>query len=291
MQKSKKWGIFTLSTIVISFFAIQTAHAATYTVQKGDTLTKIAQLHQVTIADLKKWNNLSNDIIYEAQKLQIGIEVQTPIEVPKPIVVSHTVAKGDTLSKISTQYRVTLKELKDWNGLTTDKIYIGQVLKVTPVAIESDKDEVHTNLPTYEDVLSQVIAKNPTANGQAIYSKTINIANTLLGTPYLYGGNSPEGLDCSGFIYYAFNQGGLNIARDSSEGYFYGKTTKVKTPLAGDLVFFENTYKAGISHMGIYIGNNKFIHAGTVGVEVSDVTNSYWSSRLVAYKRFDEIPS
>lgn len=289
MQKSKKWRIFTLSTIALSFFAIQTADAATYTVQKGDTLSKIAQLHQVTIEDIKKWNNLSNDMIYEAQKLQV--EVKAPVEVQKPIIVTHTVAKGDTLSKIARQYKVTLREIKEWNGLTTDKIYIGQALKVTPVAAESDKDEIHTNLPTYEDALSQVIAKNPTANGQAIYNKTISVANTLIGTPYLYGGNSPEGLDCSGFIYYAFNQAGLKIFRDSSEGYFYGKTTKVKNPLAGDLVFFENTYKAGISHMGIYIGNNKFIHAGTVGVEVSDVTNSYWSSRLVAYKRFNEIPS
>ena len=246
MQKSKKWGIFTLSTIAISFFAIQSAHAATYTVQKGDTLSKIAQIHEVTIADLKKWNNLSKDTIYVSQKLQV--EVQAPVEAPNPIVVTHTVVKGDTLSKIASQYKVTLKEIKDWNGLTTDKIYIGQALKVTPVAVESDKDEIQTNLPTYEDTLSQVIAKNPTADGQAIYNNTISVANALIGTPYLYGGNSPEGLDCSGFIYYAFNQGGLKIARDSSEGYFYGKTTKVKNPVAGDLVFFENTYKAGISH-------------------------------------------
>ncbi|MFJ7736003.1 LysM peptidoglycan-binding domain-containing protein [Lysinibacillus sp. NPDC097287] len=289
MQKSKKWGIFTLGTIAISFFAIQTADAATYIVQKGDTLSKIAQTHQVTIADIKKWNNLSKDTIFVSQKLQV--ELHAPVEVPKPTVVTHTVAKGDTLSKIARQYNVTLKEIKEWNALTTDNIYIGQALKVNPVVIESEKDEIYTNLPTYEDALSQVISKNPTANGQAIYNKTIDVANTLIGTPYLYGGNSPIGLDCSGFIYYAFNQGGLKIARDSSEGYFFGKTTKVNNPLAGDLVFFENTYKAGISHMGIYIGNNKFIHAGTVGVEVSDVTNSYWSSRLVAYKRFNDIPS
>ncbi|MCY1464650.1 putative peptidoglycan endopeptidase LytE [compost metagenome] len=54
-------------------------------------------------------------------------------------------------------------------------------------------------------------------------------------------------------------------------------------------MFFENTYKEGISHMGIYLGDNKFIHAGTDGVEVSDVTYSYWSSKLVAYKRFDSV--
>lgn len=289
MQKSKKLGIFALSTIAISFFATQTADAATYTVQKGDTLSKIAQIHQVTIADIKKWNNISKDTIYVAQKLQIAD--QAIVEESKPLTVTHMVVKGDTLSKVARKYSVTLKELKDWNGLTTNTIYLGQALKISPVVVETTDNEIHPNRPSYEEELSNVTSKKPTANGQAIYNKTIEVANTLIGTPYLYGGNTPVGLDCSGFIFYAFNQGGLPIGRDSSEGYFYGNTTKVKEPLEGDLVFFENTYKAGISHMGIYMGNNKFIHAGSVGVEISDVTNSYWSSRLVAYKRFDAIPS
>lgn len=289
MQKSKKWGIFTLSTIAASFFAIQTADAATYIVQKGDTLSKIANNYQVTIEDIKKWNNLSKDTIYVAQKLKVAEQIVA--EVPKPIVATHTVEKGDTLSKIARQYNVTLKEIKDWNELGTNTIYIGQVLKVSSKAIEAEGDKIFSKEPSYEDALSNVISKNPTTGGQAIYKKTLDVANTLIGTPYLYAGNTPEGLDCSGFIFYTFNEGGLTIGRDSSEGYFYGNTTKVKEPLAGDLVFFENTYKAGISHMGIYLGNNKFIHAGTDGVEIADITNSYWSSRLVAYKRFDGIPS
>lgn len=289
MQKSKRWGIFALSTMAVSLFATQPVDAASYTVQKGDTLSKIAQNHQVSITDIKKWNNLSKDTIYVAQKLQI--DGQVPVEIQQPTGVTHKVAKGDSLSKVANQYKVTIKEIKDWNGLTTDAIYIGQALKVSPVAVEIGDDKIHTKQPSYEEVLSNETSKNPTANGQAIYTKTIDVANKLIGTPYVYGGNTPVGLDCSGFIFYAFNQGGLEINRESSEGYFYGNTTKVKNPLAGDLVFFENTYKAGISHMGIYIGDNQFIHAGTDGVEIADVTSSYWSSRLVAYKRFDEVPS
>ena len=162
------------------------------------------------------------------------------------------------------------------------------MLKLSPVASIPENDTVHNN-GSSDAGTSTVTSKDPTANGQAIYKKTVDVANSLVGTPYLYGGNTPEGLDCSGLIYYAFNQGGLKIGRDSSEGYFYGNTTQVKNPIAGDIVFFQNTYKDGISHMGIYIGNNKFIHAGSDGVEISDVTFSYWSTRLVAYKRFDAI--
>ncbi|MEB2282816.1 LysM peptidoglycan-binding domain-containing protein [Lysinibacillus xylanilyticus] len=305
MKKAKKLRILALSTIATSFLALQTAEAATYTVQKGDTLTKIAQSNKVTVQDIKNWNNLKNDLIYVAQKLEVSKQATNdavkpsnpsttkpttpkPTTPSKPATVSHTVVKGDSLSKIAKQYNVTIKDIKDWNGLTTDTIYVGQVLKLSPVASIPENDTVHNN-GSSDAGTSTVTSKDPTANGQAIYKKTVDVANSLVGTPYLYGGNTSEGLDCSGFIYYAFNQGGLKIGRDSSEGYFYGNTTQVKNPIAGDLVFFQNTYKDGISHMGIYIGNNKFIHAGSDGVEISDVTFSYWSTRLVAYKRFDAI--
>ncbi|MDM5246470.1 peptidoglycan endopeptidase [Lysinibacillus sp. G4S2] len=300
MKKSKKLRILALSTIATSFLALQTAEAATYTVQKGDTLSKIAQNHQVTVQDIKSWNKLKDDMIYVAQKLEISkqstnetvkpsnpstTKPTTPTTPPKSTTDSHTVVKGDTLSKIAKQYNVTQKDIKDWNGLTTDTIYVGQVLKLSPGATIPESE----NGPSGVGTPSKETSKEPTANGQAVYKKTIEVANTLVGTPYVYGGITPEGLDCSGFIYYAFNQGGLKIGRDSSEGYFNGNTTQVKNPVAGDLVFFENTYKNGISHMGIYLGDNKFIHSGSDGVEVSDVTYSYWSQRLVSYKRFDAI--
>jgi len=296
MQKTKKWRILVLSTLATSFLALQTAEAATYTVQKGDTLTKIAQNHQVTIGDIMKWNNLSKDTIFVAQKLEIqkqstneGVKPATPSTSGKPASSSHTVAKGDTLSKIAKLYNVTIKDIMDWNKLERDTIFVGQVLKLSSAAVIPDGDTIHNNVTSGTGTPSKVTAKDPTVNGQAIYNKTVEVANTLVGTPYLYGGNTPVGLDCSGFIFYAFNQGGLKIGRASSEGYFYGNTTHVENPVPGDLVFFENTYKEGISHMGIYLGDNKFIHAGTDGVEVSDVTYSYWSSKLVAYKRFDSV--
>ncbi|MFB7157020.1 LysM peptidoglycan-binding domain-containing protein [Lysinibacillus sp. NPDC056232] len=295
MKKIKKLRILALSTIATSFLALQTAEAATYTVQKGDTLSKIASNHKVSVQDIKSWNNLKDDMIYVAQKLEVSKQATNetvkpsnpsttkPTTPSKPTAISHTVVKGDSLSKIAKQYNTTIKEIKDWNGLKVDTIYIGQVLKLSSVASVPEDETVHNNGSSGAGT-----SKDPTVNGQAVYKKTVEVANSLVGTPYVYGGNTPEGLDCSGLIYYAFNQGGLKIGRNSSEGY-YSNTIQVKNPIAGDIVFFQNTYKEGISHMGIYIGNNKFIHAGADGVEISDVTYSYWSTRLVAYKRFDAI--
>ncbi|MFA1737480.1 C40 family peptidase [Lysinibacillus fusiformis] len=296
MQKTKKWRILVLSTLATSFLTLQTAEAATYTVQKGDTLSKIAQNHQVTISEIMKWNNLSKDTIYVAQQLEIQKQATSDSKKPsvpststKPTTTSHTVAKGDTLSKIAKQYNVTIKDIMDWNKLEKDTIFIGQVLKVSPGAVIPEGDSIHNNVTSDAGTPSKVTTNDPTTNGQAIYKKTVEVAQTLVGTPYLYGGNTPVGLDCSGFIFYAFNQGGLKIGRASSEGYYNGNTTSVQIPVPGDLVFFENTYKEGISHMGIYLGDNKFVHAGTDGVEISDVTYPYWSSKLVAYKRFESV--
>ncbi|MBD8519578.1 LysM peptidoglycan-binding domain-containing protein [Lysinibacillus sp. FSL R7-0073] len=296
MQKTKKWRILVLSTLATSFLTLQTAEAATYTVQKGDTLSKIAQNHQVTISEIMKWNNLSKDTIYVAQQLEIQKQATSDSKKPsvpststKPTTTSHTVAKGDTLSKIAKQYNVTIKDIMNWNKLEKDTIFIGQVLKVSPGAVIPEGDSIHNNVTSDAGTPSKVTTNDPTTNGQAIYKKTVEVAQTLVGTPYLYGGNTPVGLDCSGFIFYAFNQGGLKIGRASSEGYYNGNTTSVQIPVPGDLVFFENTYKEGISHMGIYLGDNKFVHAGTDGVEISDVTYPYWSSKLVAYKRFESV--
>lgn len=115
--------------------------------------------------------------------------------------------------------------------------------------------------------------------------KLIRVAKDMKGVGYAWAGSSPSGFDCSGFIHYAYRQAGKDLARHSSAGY-YNRAYYVNKPKVGDLVFFENTYKQGISHMGIYLGGKRFIHAGADGVEISNLNNSYWSKHFDGYKRF-----
>lgn len=111
-------------------------------------------------------------------------------------------------------------------------------------------------------------------------------AKSHLGTPYVWGGTNSDGFDCSGFIYYLYDEQGTTIPRTVNE--IWNFSTPVDSPSVGDLVFFE-TYQAGPSHLGIYLGNNEFIHAGTSnGVEISNLQNEYWKSRYLGAKR---IPS
>ena len=102
-------------------------------------------------------------------------------------------------------------------------------------------------------------------------------AKTCLGVPYQWGGESMSGFDCSGLVQYVFQKNGIALSRTCRKQY--AETTPItKSELRpGDLVFFQNTYTTGISHVGIYIGNGEFIHASSDGVMISLLSNSYWT--------------
>ncbi|MBU9712748.1 peptidoglycan-binding protein [Evansella tamaricis] len=108
-------------------------------------------------------------------------------------------------------------------------------------------------------------------------------AASYIGTPYLWGGTSGSGFDCSGFVQYIFKKNNVHLPRTVAEQW--KATVSVNQPRVGDIVYFE-TYKAGPSHNGIYIGNNQFIHSGSSsGVTISRLDSSYYSQRYLGAKR------
>jgi cell wall-associated NlpC family hydrolase len=109
-----------------------------------------------------------------------------------------------------------------------------------------------------------------------------------MGIPYKWGGATPEtGFDCSGFVQYVFRQAtGLLLPRSSFDQIRQGAAVARDQLQPGDLVFF-NTMRATASHVGIYIGENRFIHSPSRGksVEIGDVTNVYWQARYDGARR------
>lgn len=110
----------------------------------------------------------------------------------------------------------------------------------------------------------------------------VGTAEKYLGVRYKYGGVNPDGFDCSGFVMYVYRKNGLPISRVLKDQYNSGKKVALSRAKPGDLVFF-NTIGSKISHVGIYIGDNRFIHAPTTGKNVSyaSLTNGYWKKRYV----------
>jgi cell wall-associated NlpC family hydrolase len=239
----------TAGILFTSFGGLASAHENIYTVQSGDTLWKISQANNISITDLKTWNHLTTDNIYVNQKLSL-------LAPHSHETATYTIQKGDTLYLIATRYKLTVAQLKSLNNLTSDTIYVGQVLKV-PTGVTA------TPVPAPTVSKAQMV---------------IDESKKYIGTPYLWGGSTPAGFDCSGFTSYVFNKIGVTIPRTAATQWSGLKA--VSNPNPGDLVFFE-TYAPGPTHVGIYLGNNQFIQAGSKGVSIADMTNSYWKPRYL----------
>jgi cell wall-associated NlpC family hydrolase len=124
------------------------------------------------------------------------------------------------------------------------------------------------------------LTPEPTCIGPSI----VEYAETFLGTPYVWGGTSPNGFDCSGFTQYVFDYFGVSLPRVSFDQYQAGTPVSEGDLQEADLVFFS-TYEAGASHVGIYVGNNLMIDAEDAGVVYDDITNSYWAPKYLGARR------
>lgn len=119
-------------------------------------------------------------------------------------------------------------------------------------------------------------------------SEMLMYALSLVGVNYKYGGKSPEtGLDCSGFVSYVYRQAaGLVLPHNAKAISMFGQKITISELQPGDLVFY-NTMRHAYSHVGIYLGDNKFVHASVTGrgVEVVDMTENYWVKRFNGARR------
>ncbi|KOS68641.1 hypothetical protein AEA09_08845 [Lysinibacillus contaminans] len=243
-----------------------------YTVKSGDTLSKIGSQYGVSYQTLMEWNKLSSTLIHIGQKLVVKGSTTSTTNPPSNTSSSsntstYIVKSGDTLSKIGSKYGISYQTIMKLNNLTSTKISVGQKLIVSGST---------TSKPTVK----------PDSPNSSVGNTIVSIAKQYKGVKYVFGGSSPSGFDCSGFISYVYNKAGISTSRLSAAGY-YNASTPVSTPQIGDLVFFSNTYKSGVSHVGIYIGGNQMISASGYYVQISNIDGAYWEDHFTGYGRLN----
>lgn len=254
-----------------------------YTVKSGDALSVIASKHNISLKNLMAWNNLNTTLIYPGDKLVVSKSGSTSSGSSSGGSnkgSTYVIKSGDTLSHIASRNNVSVASLKRWNNLSSDMIYAGQKLSINGTSSNSNNSSGNSSSSSNSG------SQKPSSNVSYNVDELVKVAKAAQGTKYVWGGQTLNGFDCSGFIHYAYNKAGKSGSRLSTDGY-YDRSYYVDNPQVGDLVFFSGTYRAGISHMGIYIGNNEFIHAGTsTGVTITNLNNSYWSKHYEGTKRF-----
>jgi cell wall-associated NlpC family hydrolase len=131
----------------------------------------------------------------------------------------------------------------------------------------------------------QPYANNPVGSKRA--ADIVRLATAELGKPYVYGGDTPRGFDCSGLVYYVFRHAGVAVPRTANEQLYASHPVDYRDMQPGDLVFFEIAGDVQM-HVGIYVGNGEFVHAPETGKSVSyaRLDNSYWKARFVGVGRF-----
>ncbi|MGD9495160.1 MAG: SH3 domain-containing protein [Armatimonadota bacterium] len=130
-------------------------------------------------------------------------------------------------------------------------------------------------------------AAAPGAAASGLGQAFVSTAMQYLGCSYRRGGTSPSGFDCSGFVHYVLGRHGVDVSRSSTALFRQGTPVSRDELAPGDVVFFQNTYRRGISHVGIYIGNGEFVHASNQrgGVKVSSLNSSYYAPRWAGARR------
>lgn len=260
-----------------------------HVVKKGDTLTTVAKKYSMSPERLKEINGLSSN------KLKLG--QQLLIKSSKPEI--HTVKKGDTLWSISVKYGISPDELREINGLEGNSLKLGQKLLLARInqASEEETSPVTSSLPSYHaklppEVASQkledikVLSNSEELAELSIRERLIIFAKKMLHLPYKFGGNSPFGIDCSAYVQKVYSFIGLALPRSAREQFRFGDVIDKDELSIGDLVFFR-TYASFPSHVGIYLGNNLFIHASskTKRITIDSLDTPYYLKRFIGAKR------
>lgn len=242
------------------------ANHVTYTVQAGDSLYTIAQKYGVTVDSLRQANTLG-------ATLQVGqsLTVNDPTKNPQASVAASQAEQ--TPAQTTTTSQATQATQTTQAATTTN-----QVAQTTSQTTSQPAAQTQTSQASQTTQTSQAQVATPSSYS---VSALLSYAQTFTGVPYVLGGTTPAGFDCSGFTQYVFNHFGKNIGRTTYQQQYAGTKLAVSSAQPGDLLFW-GAYGSAY-HVGIYLGGSSYIAAPEPGESVSVKSFTYYQPSFAVH--------
>lgn len=280
-----------------------------HVVRKSESLHSIARKYNVSVDEIKSVNNLTATHVDKGMRLIIPSNTDS-IHKKTGSVARHDTykaVKGDTLPRIAKKTGVKVTDIRRINGLKGNRVKPGQILALTSTASKSDRltASAHTDRLQLinkdllnEQELTDTLAELTDINADSPVDLAKNLkasqadsslkqsAYSFLGARYRFGGTNRSALDCSSFTQQVFREQNVKLPRTAREQFYVGNEVTRGDLKKGDLVFFQ-TYANFPSHVGIYLGNRKMIHASSREhrVVISTMDTPYYLSRYLGARR------
>lgn len=235
-----------------------------HTVVQGDSLWSIAQANGVSVAKLEALNHLTDSSV-----LQLGESIvvyRTAIVSARHATPTRKLTRRTTAVQRSVVASVAGRSGAPEPGAAKNAVWVATHSGEAPAPPASVSFEVARRILAFDE-------------------RVTHTALRYLGVPYVWGGTSYGGVDCSGFVYAVFEHNGIDLPRTADSQFEMGKPVSTRDLQPGDLVFFQ-TYAPGASHVGIYLGGGRFVHASASdGVRIDELSMDYYAERYLGARR------
>jgi len=286
----------------LSLFAFGTqlhAKSIKHTVKKGESLYSIAHKNHLSIEQLRKINHLKKGEILKVGKILTipSSKKQKASKRTRVATKKYMIKKGDNLTIIAKKHHTTITKLLELNHLTDKSILkVGKSIKV-PIKRKKHYAQTKKHSKKLSKTLKKRVSKftvndiifKTHSSTTPKAKKIVQIAKKKLGKKYVWGASGSNAFDCSGLTTYVCKLNGIKLPRRAIAQSKVGKYVPRNQLKPGDLIFFDTSKRRRgyVNHVGIYIGNGKFIHASSAKhkVIITSLNKPFYSQRFKVARR------
>jgi peptidoglycan endopeptidase LytE len=302
--------IFLFFFVLFVFSCSYAFSAVTHKVKSGDTLQSISKKYRVSVDNLKSFNGLNTTRLKIGQVLVVSPDAETSVR-PKEkgkapanrnqrtmttagneandAFIRYKVEKGDTVESLAERFDLEEDGILEFNNLKKKRLTPGKLIRIPRPEGSETEEFVALNA---EPGKSLPLKK---WKGEEERGMLVKVAKSFSGAPYHYGGDSVRGLDCSAYVKKIYEIFEVQLPRCAREQYYAGLKIPNNELTTGDLVFFRTKKHLSYpTHVGIYIGDDKFIHASSYlkqGVKINALSEDYYAKRFIGGVRVKTLPA